>query len=103
MADEARALDELADQVSRTLEQGRGRRRLAVMFWGLLLLLVAVAAWWWWPEEETTRWQQVPLERGDMRLTATATGNLAAKSEVTVGAEISGLITEVNVAEYDDR
>lgn len=101
MADEARALDELADQVSRTLEQGRGRRRLAVMFWGLLLLLVAVAAWWWWPEEETTRWQQVALERGNMRLTATATGNLAAKSEVTVGAEISGLITEVNVVEND--
>jgi HlyD family secretion protein len=36
-----------------------------------------------------------------MLLTATATGNLQPKSEVTVGAEISGLVREVLVKEND--
>ncbi len=102
MADEARALDELADEVTRTLERGTGRRRRVLGTWlALLLLLLSAAAWWWWPREAVTRWQEVALDRGDIPLSATATGNLVAESEVTVGAEISGLITEVMVAEND--
>lgn len=102
MSDEERALEQLADNVSQTLERGQGRRWAAMPGWGLVLLLCAgAAAWWWWPEDETTRWQLQALDRGDMRLTAVATGNLAAKSEVTVGAEISGLILTVDVSEND--
>jgi|SRR5690554_4852562 len=99
-ADEA--LQSMAAQVRAVLrtEQGRNRfgRTGTVLF---VLVVLALLLWWWWPEDNTVHWQTHVLDRGDMELTATATGNLQPKSEVTVGAEISGLVREVLVKEND--
>jgi len=42
-----------------------------------------------------------PVQRGDLRVTVSATGNLQPTNEVEVGSELSGLVTEVNVDNND--
>ncbi|MGB7904275.1 MAG: efflux RND transporter periplasmic adaptor subunit, partial [Steroidobacteraceae bacterium] len=42
-----------------------------------------------------------PVQRGDLRVTVSATGNLKPTNEVEVGSELSGLVTEVNVDNND--
>lgn len=42
-----------------------------------------------------------PLEKGQLRVTVSATGNLAPTNQVTVGSELSGLIAAVNVDNND--
>jgi len=94
-----KALEAMADDVMTTV---RPPRRRGLLRWGALLAVTACGATWWlWPAPERTAWETRPVDRGDMVLTATATGNLEPKSEITVGAEISGLIQEVYVAEND--
>ncbi|MCK9540050.1 efflux RND transporter periplasmic adaptor subunit [Dokdonella sp.] len=96
------SLQEMAHEVNTVIraEEKRGRFRTV----GWLVLVVAVVAalsWWFWPTHSTVQWQTHPVDRADMQLEATATGNLQPKSEVSVGAEISGVISEVLVAEND--
>lgn len=96
------ALKEMATEVRTMLRAEQGRKwtsTLAIVL--LLMVLLAGVVWWLWPEDKTVHWQTHVVDRGDMVLTATATGNLQPKSEVTVGAEISGLVREVLVKEND--
>lgn len=96
------ALKAMAAQVRTMLRAEQGRKWLGSGVTALLVVLVLAAlAWWFWPEDKTVHWQTHVLDRSDMVLTATATGNLQPKSEVTVGAEISGLVREVLVREND--
>ena len=46
---------------------------------------------------EMPPFQTAPVTRGDLTAVVTATGSIQAKTEVEVGAELSGLIREVNV------
>ncbi len=93
---------EMADEVNRVIRSERKRGRAGRLLWLLLLsALLALAGWWLWPDDGEVQWQTHVLDRGDMVLTATATGSLEPKSEVSVGAEISGLITRVLVDEND--
>jgi HlyD family secretion protein len=95
-------VDEMAREVRAVIRSEHAHGRVTLAFWaGAGLLIAAAAAWWLWPAGPEIVWQTQQVDRGDMRLTATATGNLAPKREVTVGAEISGLVTEVLVAEND--
>lgn len=96
------SLKDMAHAVNTVIraEKKRGRSRTA----GWLVLVAAVAgalSWWFWPTHPTAQWQTYTLDRADMQLAATATGNLQPKSEVSVGAEISGVIGQVLVAEND--
>lgn len=79
--------------------RGRGARRALAAV--LVLLVAAIIGWMVWPESAPTRWRTETVGRGDMQLTATATGSLEPKSEVSVGAEISGLVQQVRVDEND--
>ena len=42
-----------------------------------------------------------PVQRGDLRVTVSATGNLQPTNQVEVGSELSGLVTEVKVDNND--
>lgn len=93
---------EMAAEVNRVIRSERSRSRWGKLIWLLVIAaLVVVAGWWFGPQEDPVQWQTHALDRGSMVLTATATGSLEPKSEVSVGAEISGLVTEVLVAEND--
>jgi HlyD family secretion protein len=50
---------------------------------------------------ETHNYATLPVKTGNMEVHVTATGNLKPTNQVTVGSEISGLITKVNVDEND--
>lgn len=96
------SLKHMADDVHAVIRSEQSRGRFSRLIWlALALLIIAAISWWLWPVDKTVHWQTQLLERGDMVLNATATGNLQAKSEITVGAEISGLIREVLVTEND--
>jgi HlyD family secretion protein len=93
---------EMAAEVRRVIHSERNRGRIGRFASLVALLAVAVlAGWWFWPDDGEVQWQIHRLDRGDMVLTATATGSLEPKSEVSVGAEISGLITRVMVDDND--
>ncbi|WP_372986407.1 efflux RND transporter periplasmic adaptor subunit [Marinobacter sp.] len=93
---------EMAEEVNRVIRSERKRGRAGRLIWLLVLAaLAAIAGWWLWPDDGEVQWRTHNLDRGDMVLTATATGSLEPKSEVSVGAEISGLITQVLVDEND--
>lgn len=95
-------LEAMADEVRAVLraQQGRSRLTLALRI-GAALVVVALLGWWFRPQDEAPRWRFATVDRGDMVLTATATGNLEPDSEISVGAEISGLVREVLVSQND--
>lgn len=95
-------LDDMAEQVHAVIRSEHSRNRFSKYIGpAIALLLIATLSWWLWPREQPVQWQLHSVDRGDMVLSATATGNLQAKSEITVGAEISGLIRKVLVDEND--
>lgn len=98
----APSLKDMADDVNAVIRSAKRRGRFSKMAWLALAVAVAgAAAWWFWPTQSKVQWQTYTLDRADMVLTATATGNLQPKSEVSVGAEISGIIREVLVSENE--
>ena len=73
----------------------------------LVAVILGVGGWFWWRKAEQTKNQLPPyateiLQRGDISLTITASGNLVPTNEVTVGSELSGTTLEVYV-DFNDR
>lgn len=93
---------DMAAKARAVLSSQKRRGRFGLFAWiaialvGLLLLL-----WLIWPKTETTEWETHVVDRGDMVLRVTASGNLEPRREVTVGAEVSGLLAEIHVMEND--
>jgi HlyD family secretion protein len=78
-----------------------GRRLLA----GVAVVAVVAAAAFVWSRRdraETVQYLTQPVTRGDLRVTVTATGNLAPTNQVQVGSELSGIVRSVDV-DYDQR
>jgi HlyD family secretion protein len=90
------------DEVRETIRTNRTR---SWWTWGIVIVvllgLVGAVVWWWQSGEQKTRYRTVSADRGDIVLTATATGSLEPKRRVTVGAEVSGQIEEVVVGQND--
>jgi HlyD family secretion protein len=69
------------------------------------LLAAAAAALYWWQRETPAgapRYITAPIQRGDLKVTITATGNLAPVNQVQVGSELSGIVKSVEV-DYNDH
>jgi HlyD family secretion protein len=66
-------------------------------------LLVAWLLWAWLGGggADAPRYATAAVQRGDLRVTVSATGNLQPTNEVEVGSELSGLVTEVTVDNND--
>lgn len=89
-----------ADNIQQTLGLGRGgnsrwRWRLALAF----SLVLVVLLWLWLGDatDTTFSYRTAPVERGDLTLMVTATGNLQPLNQVEVGSEVSGTIARVLV------
>jgi len=77
------------------------------MLWLAGAAIVLSAAWFVWdrthePAAPPSAFVTEPLERGEISLTITATGNLEPTNEVTIGSELSGTVSEVYV-DINDR
>lgn len=73
--------------------------------WGLIalgLVLLALAARSYFAGDTAPQYATAKVERGDLRVTVSATGKLAPTNQVTVGSQISGLVVRV-VADVNDR
>lgn len=74
-------------------------RRIAI---GLAILAALVILWRLiFGGDDKAEYATRPVTRGDLTVMVSATGNLAPTNEVTVGSELSGLITEVLVDNND--
>lgn len=75
------------------------RARLPLMIVTILILagVVAGIVWWKKPREAEVTFTTRPIDRGDIIVSATATGTLEPRRIVSIGAEISGKIDTVEV------
>lgn len=67
---------------------------------GVLLLLLL--GWRLFGPKAETGYATAPVRRGDLTVTVSATGKLAPTNQVTVGSQLSGLVTRV-VVDVNDR
>jgi HlyD family secretion protein len=93
--------------IKRNLELASSkRRRWIARIVGLLAVAVAVAAVILWRAragaDEGPRYVSEQVERGDLRVTVSATGTVKGRDTVEVGAEISGRIKVVHV-DFNDH
>jgi HlyD family secretion protein len=75
--------------------------RMLAIAAGLLLLGWLVFAWLAGRGDDKPNYSTAPVERGELRVTVSATGNLQPTNKVEVGSELSGLVTEVGVDNND--
>src|SRR5262245_35831526 len=61
------------------------------------LLIVVLVRSQWFPTAPRIAYITSEVRRGDIAVTVTATGNLAATKQVEVGSEISGIVVQVLV------
>jgi HlyD family secretion protein len=69
------------------------------------LLVAGAAALYWWQRDTpdaAPQFKTQPVQRGDLKVIVTATGNLAPVNQVEVGSELSGIVKSVEV-DYNDR
>ena len=93
-------VEEAMQQVKSANNRGRVRGWIvgACLF---LSLAAGIAAWNFEGRKGAMLYQTRPVRFGDLEITVTATGNLAATNEVDVGSELSGIITSMT-ADYND-
>ncbi|MFO0335612.1 MAG: efflux RND transporter periplasmic adaptor subunit, partial [Pseudomonadota bacterium] len=88
--------------LGRTSASPRVRRlRLIVILAGTLLLAALLYAWLARGDDGAPAYATAAVERGDLRVRVSATGNLQPTNEVEVGSELSGLVAEVRVDNND--
>ena len=78
-------------------------RRIAIVV--VALAVVSVGVYYWrhrGNEEAASAYRTAKIDRGDIRVTISATGALNATSKVDVGSQISGQVTDVLV-DYNDH
>lgn len=96
---ERSALDEFLGRQPSSQRMRQLRKAAPVV--GLLLLAGLAALYFSGRSSDQPNYATTPVQRGDLRVTVAATGNLQPTNEVEVGSELSGLVTEVNVDNND--
>lgn len=79
-------------------------RRHAWLLWLILLLAAAGGGYVWLqqrPAQDAPQYLTQAVERGDLRIKVSATGNLEPINQVDVGSELSGMIERVLVDDND--
>lgn len=73
-------------------------RRLRVVAIALAVLLLGVATWWWRARGGSAMaYTTMPVKRGDLSATISATGTIEPVEAVDVGAQVAGRITTLGV------
>lgn len=91
-----------AEELSRLIHKSKAGKKWRWIISGIVLAAIAAAVFFKLSAEPEPRaWVTEPIKRGDLQLTATATGDLKPKRTVTIGAETSGQILSVEVKAND--
>lgn len=95
------------EKLAQVIESGRHGSTKRVVILVSLALFVSLGAWYWWHHQQAIKkslphYVTEPLQRGDIVLLITATGNLFPTNEVIVGSELSGTTLEVFV-DFNDH
>lgn len=81
----------------------KGRRRRRWLWIGLaVIVIVAGSGWYWLHARAAHTYVTKPVTRGLLAVDVSATGTLAPRDQVDVGAEVSGRIDELYV-DFNDR
>lgn len=94
--------DENLDEFLGQKPQSQWRRRSKWAVLALLAIVLVIALFSWFGGSDAPRYAAVKVERGHLVTTVSATGKLAPTSQVTVGSQLSGLVTKVLV-DVNDR
>ena len=81
------------------------RRWVKRILVAVVLLGGGAAAFFWWQRDtpaDLPQYQTRAVQRGDLKVLVTATGNLAPVNQVEVGSELSGIVESV-VVDYNDQ
>jgi len=90
-------------QVAATLGIGRRTRRRRYWWWAAgIALLLAAALWFWLGRGPAHTYVTRPIVRADLSVTVSATGTLAPRNQVDVGAEVAGRIDKLEV-DFNDH
>lgn len=102
--DSAPEKSEVAATLARGGSLGRRPSRKQWLATAGLLAFGAAALFWWQRDTPaaTPQYKTQAVQRGDLKVTVTATGNLAPVNQVQVGSELSGIVKSVEV-DYNDR
>lgn len=77
---------------------GKTTKRRLILGMGIAAVAVALGAWWWTGESSAApRYVTQAPVRGDLTVTVTATGTLEPVRSVSIGSELSGIVSKVNV------
>lgn len=77
---------------------GQTTKRRLILGMGVAAVVVALGAWWWTGESSAApRYVTQAPVRGDLTVTVTATGTLEPVRSVSIGSELSGIVSKVNV------
>ncbi|NTV12631.1 MAG: efflux RND transporter periplasmic adaptor subunit [Desulfobulbaceae bacterium] len=94
--------------VAATLARGKSPGRSPLMkrlLAAAVILLAGIVALFWWQRSTPAaipQYKTQAVQRGDLKVTITATGTLAPVNQVQVGSELSGIVKSVEV-DYNDR
>lgn len=75
----------------------RSKWRWRLIWIGILLVILALIAWAIFGPKTPVQYETAAVVRGPLAITVTATGTLAPRDSVDVGAEVSGKIDKLNV------
>lgn len=93
---------EKAEELARLIQKSKSGKKWRWIIGGIVLVAIAAAVFMAvTAEPEARTWVTESITRGDLQLTATATGDLKPKRTVTIGAETSGQILSVEVKAND--
>ena len=77
---------------------GKTTKRRLILGTGIAAVAVALGAWWWMGEGSAApRYVTLAPVRDDLTVTVTATGTLEPVRSVSIGSELSGIVSKVNV------
>lgn len=77
---------------------GKTTKRRLILGMGIAAVAVALGAWWWTGESSAApRYVTQAPVRGDLTVTVMATGTLEPVRSVSIGSELSGIVSKVNV------
>ncbi len=80
----------------------KGKRRRRWLWVGLALLAAGAGTWFYLARGPAHTYVAKPVTRGTLAVTVSATGTLAPRNQVDVGAEVSGRIDKLMV-DFNDR